>query len=78
MNAQIILASASPRRLELLDQIGIKCDVYPVDINEDARGGESAVDLVIRLAKEKAEAGWNRTEGRLPVLGSDTLGLIDG
>ena len=74
--AQIILASASPRRLELLNQIGVQCDVYPVDINEDAKPNESATDLVVRLAKEKAEAGWHRTGGKLPVLGSDTLGLI--
>ena len=74
--AQIILASASPRRLELLNQIGVQCEVYPVDINEDVKPEESAIDLVTRLAIEKAEAGWQRTEGRLPVLGSDTLGLI--
>ena len=76
MTAQIILASASPRRLELLKQIGVSCEVCPVDIDESAKPNESAIELVKRLAKEKAQAAWQQTGGRLPVLGSDTLGLI--
>ncbi len=73
---QIILASASPRRLELLHQIGVKCEVHPVDIDESAKPNEPAIELVQRLAMEKAEAAWQQTDGKLPVLGSDTLGLI--
>ena len=70
----IILASASPRRAELLDQIGIKYQVQAVDIDESSKQNESATDLVTRLAKEKSQA---ITGQNLPVLGSDTLGVID-
>lgn len=71
----IILASASPRRAELLDQIGIAYQVQAVDINEDALQGETAEELVVRLAQEKSQAITNTD---LPVLGADTLGVIDG
>ncbi len=70
---QIILASASPRRAELLDQLGISYEVQSVDINEDPMQGESAEDLVQRLAIEKSQAITNVVK---PVLGADTLGLI--
>ncbi len=73
---EIILASASPRRQELLDQIAIRYHVVPVDADESALEGESAIDLVQRLAKLKAETGWLQSDKRLPVLGADTLGLI--
>ncbi len=72
--SQIILASASPRRAELLDQVGISYDIQAVDIDENPLPNELAVDLVQRLAIEKAEA---ITGASKPVLGSDTLGLID-
>lgn len=71
---EIILASASPRRAELLDQIGIKYQVQAVDIDESHQHNESAIDLVKRLALEKSLAVKGQ---QLPVLGSDTLGLID-
>ena len=70
---QIILASASPRRAELLDQVGITYDIQSVDINEDPMPNESATDLVQRLAIEKSQAIKNANK---PVIGSDTLGLI--
>lgn len=72
--SQIILASASPRRAELLDQVGISYEIQSVDINEDPMPNESAEDLVKRLAIEKSQAVKNVNK---PVLGSDTLGLID-
>ena len=75
--AEIILASASPRRQELLDQIAIRYHVAPVDADESALEGECAVDLVQRLAKLKAETGWLQSDKLLPVLGADTLGLIN-
>lgn len=70
----IYLASASPRRSQLLDQIGVPHRVVPVDIDESRRMGESPADYVTRLAVEKAEALWGRLpeSERLPVLGSDT------
>ena len=71
--SQIILASASPRRAELLDQVGISYEIQSVDINEDPMLNESAVDLVQRLAVEKSQAIKNADK---PVVGSDTLGLI--
>ncbi len=71
----IILASASPRRAELLDQIGITYQVQAVDIDESPLSNESAESLVKRLAIEKSQAV---THQHLPVLGADTLGLLRG
>lgn len=79
---QLVLASASPRRRELLAQIGLNFLVQTADIDETPLPGESAEALVKRLAKEKAEAVWTRRGVShtpvLPVLGSDTLGILDG
>jgi septum formation protein len=52
----IILASASPRRVALLKQIGIDCIVMPADIDESAFENESPADYVLRLAAQKAQA----------------------
>ena len=71
--SDIILASASPRRAELLDQIGITYKVKAVDIDETSFPNESAIKLVERLAVEKSQAIKNST---IPVLGADTLGVI--
>lgn len=71
---RIVLASASPRRAELLEQIGITFDVVVADIDETAQPGESPQQLVQRLAIQKAEAVQNESR---PVLGADTLGLLD-
>jgi len=70
----IYLASASPRRSLLLDQIGVLHRVAPVDIDETRRERESPADYVSRLAVEKATTLWNRLadRDRIPVLGSDT------
>ncbi len=79
-DAQIILASASPRRRELLDQIGIKTLVHAVDIDESQKGNETVLDYVQRLAIEKARAGFQLfgQSQQLPVLGSDTIVEIAG
>jgi len=74
----LILASASPRRRELLQQIGVPFHVQPVDICEDARPGESAAAYVTRLAKEKAQAGLAIADAAAVVLGADTTVVIDG
>lgn len=71
----IILASASPRRADLLDQIGISYRVQAVDIDESSLPDESAIELVQRLAKEKSQAIKDK---EFPVLGADTLGVLDG
>ncbi len=75
---QLILASASSRRRELLDQIGVRYRVEVADIDERERTGETAEALVKRLAAEKAEAVWQRSDQQLPVMGADTLGRLDG
>jgi len=74
----LILASASPRRKALLEQIGVQCSVKPVDICEDVRDAELAVDYVERLAIEKAQACFDLTDGSKAVLGSDTTVVLDG
>lgn len=74
----LILASASPRRSDLLRQIGVVFAVSPVDIDEKQLSGEEPKDFVCRLAVEKARVGFLRQldadPGRkLPVLGADTI-----
>jgi septum formation protein len=70
----IYLASESPRRSQLLDQIGVPHRIRPVDIDESRVGQESPQEYVCRLAAAKAETLWKRLsdDERLPVLGSDT------
>jgi len=75
---QITLASASPRRQQLLEQIAVHYQLLPVDIDETARSNETAEALVCRLAQEKAEAGYQRQRIKQPVLGSDTIVVLDG
>lgn len=55
-NSTIILASRSPRRVELLKQIGLDCKIFPADIDESQLLDESPVQYVTRLAREKAAA----------------------
>jgi len=77
--AQIILASASPRRRELLEQIGVTTIVRSVDIDESQQNGESAIAHVQRLAMEKAQQGFTSIDNpeKLPVLGADTIVVVD-
>ena len=56
MSVQIILASASPRRKELLDQIMVTYSIYPVDLDETPLPDETPLDYVLRLAAEKSAA----------------------
>ncbi|NTS75875.1 septum formation inhibitor Maf [Catenovulum sp. SM1970] len=69
----IILASQSPRRRELLTQLGVEFEVLSADIDETELAGESPTDLVVRLAVEKAKAVQAKTQTQLAVLGSDTV-----
>jgi septum formation protein len=81
MNASphtLVLASGSPRRRELLTQIGVPHAVLAVDIDESALPDEAPADLALRLAREKAQAGRTRDGGQRPVLGSDTIVVLDG
>jgi septum formation protein len=81
----LILASASPRRRELLQQAGFSFEVHPADIPEEPQENENPIAYVTRLAREKAQAvfrelmaahGWE--DGRsLAVLGADTTVTLD-
>lgn len=73
----IILASASPRRAELLRQAGVNFSVRPADIDETPRPGESAGGYVERLAVEKALA-VSQQEPDAIVIGSDTSVVLSG
>ena len=78
--SRILLASASPRRSELLRQVGIAHEVRPVHIDESVRPGEAPSAYVLRLAEAKAEALWQRLEPRerQPVLAADTTVALEG
>jgi len=71
----LVLASASPRRRELLWQIGVAHHVAISGVDETLRAGESAVECVERLALSKAKKMWT---GTLPVLGADTAVVLEG
>lgn len=73
----IILASASPRRAELLQQIGLNFSVRPADIDETPESDETPEHYVERLAREKALA-VARAVPECLVLGSDTSVVLDG
>ena len=79
MTTQIYLASQSPRRRELLHQIGVNHEVIAVDVDETPHPGEAPAEYVIRLALEKAEEGHRLAAGQseLPVLAADTAVVID-
>ena len=76
---KLVLASASPRRRELLAQAGFAFDVLTADIPEVRKPGEDPIRFVTRLAREKAEAVAERN--KIPpetlVLGADTIVLVD-
>ena len=73
---KVVLASQSPRRLELLNQIGIFPEVHPAHIDETPLSEETPEDYVNRLARNKAEAVAQYYPGAL-VIGSDTSVVID-
>jgi septum formation protein len=89
VDKRIYLASQSPRRRELLKQIGVAFDVLPLravagrmDVVEVPRDGESAPEFAQRMATEKAACGWRAVDLRrllrFPVLGADTVVELDG
>lgn len=75
--ADLLLASGSPRRKELLEQIGVRYITCPMDIDETHQAQETADEYVMRLSLEKAQAGL-KLNGKLPVLGADTSVVING
>lgn len=86
----IYLASRSPRRREILTQIGVHFEMLllrdavgrDTDVDETPNPGEDPADYVLRLAEEKAETGWARLVQRkivpAPVLAADTTVTLDG
>jgi septum formation protein len=77
----IYLASASPRRRELLEQIGVPFEVRAADLDETRRPGEDPADYVLRLAAAKADALRAAHAGReadRPILAADTAVILDG
>jgi len=77
----LVLASASPRRRELLSQVGYSFVVHPAHIPEDPRPGEAPIAYVTRLAREKAEVVFAelspKSSAPLQVLGADTTVTLD-
>jgi septum formation protein len=73
----VCLASASPRRRELLAQIGVRHVLAVPDVDEAALPGEAAADYVVRIARAKAGSVAARTT-HLPVLAADTIVVLDG
>lgn len=90
MHSSIYLASRSPRRRELLKQLGVKFDPLLLrlsgprgaDVDEEQHPGESATDYVERTAREKAAFGLRvlgmRSMVQRPVLAADTVVIVDG
>ena len=85
MNLTLILASASPRRRELLAQAGYRFEVQASSVDESRRSGEEAICLAIRLAREKAQQVAQQVLAQRPssaqptlVLGADTVVVCDG
>ncbi len=86
--SRIYLASRSPRRRELLHQIGIAFDElltqekHGADVDETPQAGEAPVHYVTRLARTKAGLGWRQVVARNlaahPVLAADTTVVLDG
>ncbi|HEU4617636.1 MAG TPA: Maf family protein [Gammaproteobacteria bacterium] len=77
----VYLASASPRRRELLEQIGVPFEVRAAEIDEERLPGEAPGPYVLRVAAAKAHAVWARLEGaaaETPILAADTAVVLDG
>ena len=84
MTKVLILASTSPRRQQLLREAGIAIEVRPSHIHEEHQPGESPVEYVSRLAKEKAETVASEIQSQSDsknrsvfVLGADTTVIVD-
>lgn len=90
LDRSIYLASRSPRRRELLGHIGVKFHLLlfrsrpgqPPDVDEEPGAGEAPRDYVVRVARDKAAAGWRRmlerNLPRAPVLAADTTVTLEG
>ena len=77
MSVRVVLASASPRRRELLDLIRIRHEVMPADVDESTRAGESPEAYVERVARDKAGTIAERVSNAL-IVAADTTVVLDG
>jgi nucleoside triphosphate pyrophosphatase len=79
---RVVLASASPRRRELLEQLGLTIEIAPADVDESVRAAEDPVPYVLRLAEEKAAVVAGRhgfdAQDDVLVIAADTTVDIDG
>ena len=76
--SRLILASASPRRRELLTQAGYTFEVHPAHVNEDPHPDEDPIAYVVRLARDKAQAVFaDVNDPEAIVLGADTTVTLD-
>lgn len=74
----LYLASGSPRRRELLTQLGLTFERIVTDVEEQRQPNEAAEIYVRRLANDKAQAGVKLAAQDLPVLGADTIVVLNG
>lgn len=74
----ILLASSSPRRLELLKAVGLKVKTIAPDVLEVQLKGESPTEMVGRLAKLKADTVYTKTPTQLPIVAADTIVCLEG
>jgi septum formation protein len=75
----IYLASQSPRRCELLEQLGMRFDQVPADIDESVHAGEDPKSYVYRMAIEKAHVAAGKIgQSKIPVLSADTAVVLEG
>jgi nucleoside triphosphate pyrophosphatase len=77
-DVQLILASGSPRRAELLASAGFIFEVEPADVDETIRDGEAAENYVLRVATDKTRAIARRRATPAVVLGADTAVVVGG
>jgi septum formation protein len=77
LSIQLVLASASPRRKELLELLGLKPEVVPAQLDESVKNGERPVAYVERVAREKAAAVHAKRRDAV-VIAADTTVVLDG
>lgn len=76
--SRVVLASTSPRRRELLTQLGYEFSIVSPDIEEQQQDDEAPEEYVARLSLEKAQAGLALSNQNSVVVGSDTVVVLDG
>ncbi len=74
---KLYLASQSPRRRQLLDQIKVEYEILDVEIDEHWQDSENPKDYVVRMAQEKAQAGKSKINHEAAVLAADTSVILD-